>query len=345
MHSLCSYHGKLKPSLAHHLIDIFSSPGDLVVDPFSGAGTVPYEACRSGRIGYGIDISALGYVLTRAKISRLDQTAIKALVEDLQESITSGTVSTSEQDSAAAVAFNSSIPEYFHPHTLREILIARRFFRNRWGESDEWAFVFACCLHILHGNRPYALSRCSHPITPFAPTGRTDYRALIPRLSDKINRALEIEGQLFVAGAAKMLDCARSWELPRAASAVITSPPFLDSTKFYMTNWLRFWFAGWERKDFDVGIDDFFETRQRKTLDAYVPFFNQAAESLKHGGFLVMHLGFSRKRDMAAELAKIVPREFEPFDTFYEGVEHCESHGIRDKGAVTRHSYLVLHRK
>ena len=33
-HSMCSYQGKLKPSLAHHLISCFSVPGDIVLDPF-----------------------------------------------------------------------------------------------------------------------------------------------------------------------------------------------------------------------------------------------------------------------------------------------------------------------
>ena len=40
LHSLCSYQGKLKPSIAHHLITCFSSEGDLVMDPFSGSGTL-----------------------------------------------------------------------------------------------------------------------------------------------------------------------------------------------------------------------------------------------------------------------------------------------------------------
>jgi hypothetical protein len=50
--------------------------------------------------------------------------------------------------------------------------------------------VPACLLHILQGNRPYALSRRSHPITPFAPTGPAEYRPLLPRLREKVARSL-----------------------------------------------------------------------------------------------------------------------------------------------------------
>ena len=58
-----------------------------------------------------------------------------------------------------------------------------------------------------------------------------------------------------------------------------------------------------------------------------------------------MHLGFSKKCDMAAELASRHGEGFEVVDTFYEGVEHCESHGVMDKGTVSGHTYLILRRR
>ncbi len=346
LHSLCSYQGKLKPSLAHHLVRTFSRPGDVVVDPFSGAGTVPLEACLLGRTGVGIDISRLGYVLTRAKIDRPTEDGLEALLAELDEALRGGTVRPEEHDSAVAVRFNSPIPDYFHPDTLREVLLARRFFAERWDASPAWAFAFACCLHILHGNRPYALSRRSHPITPYKPTGPAEPRPLLPRLRAKIERSMEeAYGDSFVPGRASMGDCTQPWGLLAPADAVITSPPFFDSTRFYMTNWMRYWFTGWERADFDEETADFVETRQRQDLEVYRPFFAQAAAAMKPGAHLVMHLGFSRKCDMAAELAERVPEELDLLDTYYEGVEHCESHGVRDKGTVTGHSYLVLRRR
>jgi hypothetical protein len=57
---------------------------------------------------------------------------------------------------------------------------------------------------------------------------------------------------------------------------------------------------------------------------------------------LVLHLGNSAKCDMGAELSKRVAPWFSVADVFTEGVEHCESHGIRDKGTVHGHTYLVL---
>lgn len=343
-HSMCSYQGKMKPALAHHLVRCFSEPGDIVLDPFSGAGTIPLEACRMGRQGFGIDISGLGHVLTLAKVAKASPSKLEQLLVDLQSAIRKYKIKPHEIERAAAVRFNSAIPDYFHPDTLREVLAARSFFTARWDSGAEWAILFACTLHLLHGNRPYALSRRSHPVTPFKPTGEFEYRELMPRLRDKVRRIdEELTNPSREWGGSAQGDCTTRWpkSIPKA-NVIITSPPFFDSTRFYMTNWMRFWFVGWEREDFDTRARDFLETKQKKNLDIYRLFFAAAHERLRDDGLLVLHLGNSAKCDMGAELAKRVAPWFKVEDVYTEGVEHCESHGIRDKGTVRGHTYLVL---
>lgn len=343
-HSMCSYQGKMKPALAHHLIRCFSSPGDVVVDPFSGAGTIPFEACRMGRRGYGIDLSRLGHVLTLAKVAKTSSVRVESLLGELETSLKTYKLKEGEIERAAAVRFNSAIPDYFHPETLREVIAARSFFLSRWDSGPEWALLAACTLHMLHGNRPYALSRRSHPVTPFAPTGEFEYRELMPRLREKLGRLYEeLTDPSREWGGSEQGDCTIRWSstIPRA-DAVITSPPFFDSTRFYMTNWMRFWFVGWEREDFDTQTSDFVETRQKKNLDVYKAFYAASRERLRDGGLLVLHLGSSAKCDMATELGERVAPWFSIEDVYTEGVGHCESHGVRDKGTVVGHSYLVL---
>lgn len=343
-HSMCSYQGKMKPALAHHLIECFSKPGDVVVDPFSGCGTIPFEACRMGRVGFGIDISRLGHVLTLGKVGKPSKAKIKTLLGELESHVKAYRPTQADLDGASAVTFNSSIPDYFHPDTLCEVIAARHFFLSRWDSGPEWALVYSSVMHLLHGNRPYALSRNSHPVTPYSPTGPTEYRALMPRLRDKLALLKdEIGSRDRSFGGSAQADCTVTWPnvVPRA-DLILTSPPFFASTRFYMTNWMRFWFAGWERRDFDVKHVDYVETRQTMSLDVYRDFFTAARERLSGEGVLVLHLGNSKKCDMGAELAKRVDPWFKVADCFTESVEHCESHGIRDKGTVTGHTYLVL---
>jgi DNA modification methylase len=343
-HSMCSYQGKIKPSLAHHLVECFSEPGDVVVDPFSGAGTIPLEACRMGRRGFGVDISRLGYVLTLAKVARVSPEKIEQLLQDLEAALESYQLSGDDKERAAAVRFNSAIPDYFHPDTFREVVAAREFFLSRWDSGAEWAVLFACTLHLLHGNRPYALSRRSHPVTPFKPTGPFEYRALMPRLRNKLARLVDgVDNDIREFGGCSQADCTTTWPsaIPRA-DVIITSPPFFDSTRFYMTNWMRFWFVGWERKDFDSQTSTFVENRQKQSLDVYRYFFEASRERIRDHGLLVLHLGQSAKCDMGVELASRVEPWFSVVDKFTEGVEHCESHGVRDKGTVNGHTYLLL---
>lgn len=343
-HSMCSYQGKMKPALAHHLVKCFSSPDDVVVDPFSGAGTIPLEACRMGRRGFGLDISRLGHVLTLAKVAKSSPDKLESLLDKLESSIREYEIKPSDIERAALVRFNSAIPEYFHPETLREIIAARTFFLSRWDSGAEWAVLFACTLHLLHGNRPYALSRRSHPVTPFKPTGDFEHRQLMPRLREKLVRLHdELTSGARQWGGSAQGDCTKTWpaSIPQA-DVIITSPPFFDSTRFYMTNWMRFWFVGWEREDFDTCTGVFMETRQKQNLDVYRSFFESSRERLRDKGLLVLHLGNSAKCDMGAELRKRVAPWFSVADVFTEGVEHCESHGVRDKGTVHGHTYLVL---
>jgi hypothetical protein len=115
-------------------------------------------------------------VLTLAKVAKSSPAKLESLLADLESAIRQYEITPSDTESAAAVRFNSAIPEYFHPGTLREVIAARRFFLSRWDSGAEWAILFACTLHLLHGNRPYALSRRSHPVTPFKPTGDFEHR-------------------------------------------------------------------------------------------------------------------------------------------------------------------------
>ena len=344
LHSLCSYQGKMKPSLAHFLVKTFTSPGGVLLDPFAGVGTIPFEAALSGVRTWSFDISPAALPIARAKVGRVEPTACAEIIGRLAEFLETESVVESDRAAASQIKFNGPLPEYFSPKTYAEVLKARRFFLDHPPADTSQSLVFACLLHILHGNRPYALSRRSHPITPFAPQGPSEYRPLLPRLREKVERSLNAEVfPEFVPGEVLDQD-ACAWWPPEVCDldAVITSPPFFDSTRFYLANWMRLWFCGWEAQDFKVRPLGFVDERQKKSFTVYEPIFRQARERLKPGGVFVLHLGRSRKCDMGELLRTFARRWFRVADLFTEDVGHCESHGIRDKGTVTAHQFLVL---
>jgi hypothetical protein len=105
---------------------------------------------------------------------------------------------------------------------------------------------------------------------------------------------------------------------------------------------MRLWFCGWEANDFRERPLAFVDERQKQSFDVYYPILRQCRERLKSDGVAVFHLGVSKKCEMAKELARIAKTWFRVADIYTECVSHCESHGIRDKGAVVSHQYLVL---
>ncbi len=345
LHSLCSYQGKMKPSLARHLIEAFVVPGNRVLDPFGGVGTIPFEAALIGAKAWSFDISPAAVPIAAAKLKLANSTDCNSVIRDIQSFITSEKVTVQEKKAAETIRFNGPLRDYFHPKTFAEILLARRYFQERPPDGPAASLVFACLLHVLHGNRPYALSRRSHPITPFAPTGAPEYKRLTEKVREKMERALAVDRPSgFVPGESLFQDATALWPLEvDDLDAVITSPPFFDSTRFYLANWMRLWFAGWTAEDFKRRPLAFVDERQKQDFRVYQPILRQARERLKPGGVCVLHLGKSRKCDMAHEIAQIARSWFANAEVFSESVEHCESHGIRDKGTVVEHSYLVLH--
>lgn len=343
-HSLCSYQGKLKPSIAHQLVKTFVPENGSILDPFSGVGTIPFEAALAGKTSFGIDISLPAYYISQAKVSNPLITESYAYINALEAFIKKNKCSKTELAESKIFGYNKTLAEYYEEETLKEIILARRFVRENYPKTPSEMLVVASLLHVLHGNRPYALSRNSHPIVPYAPTGDYIYKSLIKSVTEKLERACNEELPLnFKSGKIFNQDITTIWPQEiNNLDAIITSPPFFDSTRFHLANWIRIWFSGWSEKDFKYQPNSFIEEKQKKDFAIYESIFRQSKERLKQDGVCVLHLGKSIKCDMAKELQKVSKRWFKTADLFDESVAHCESHGIRDKGTVTSHQYLIL---
>jgi len=344
LHSLCSYQGKLKPSLAHFLIKYFSNKGMRVLDPLCGVGTLPLEACLQGRIGMGNDLSLLAYVNTLAKVKPSQKTDVLKEFEKLKRYVSVNLVSKKEAENTY-FGYNRNITEYYHVETFREILTAREYFKKVSKYTPEKALILSSLLHILHGNRPYALSRRSHNVTPIAPQGPFEHKSLSGKLLEKVERILSLEYPSdFHEGDAFNMDYEEMDKQidSNSIDLIITSPPFVDSTRFYMSNWLRMWFCGWDKEDFETKKLDYLETKQIKNISIYRTFFKMCTKLLAKDGVVIMHMGKSEKYDMGREISIIAKEDFEIYGLLDENVSHCEKFGIKDQGATKTHQLLFL---
>jgi len=67
VHGFHSYPARLHPDTARRLIEGLSRPGERVLDPFCGSGTVLVEARLAGRAALGVDVNPLAVELSELK--------------------------------------------------------------------------------------------------------------------------------------------------------------------------------------------------------------------------------------------------------------------------------------
>jgi SAM-dependent methyltransferase len=340
LHSLCSYPSKMKPAIAATLVRLFTRPGEVVLDPFAGVGTVPFEACAAGRVGVAVDLSPFAYCVSAAKVAPPSPDQASELLAELAAVVASSAV---PQESLG----EAEIGDFFHPETWREVLVAQQFFADREPSGHlhpaHW-FVKACVAHILHGNRPYALSRRSHGIIPIPPKGEAVYKPLMRSLREKVARmGLASLPRLWATGQAHL---GSALHLPLEAAtvdAVITSPPFLGTTDFLRQNRVRLWFCGmsYSAQREAKANTEFLENH--RSFDVYRSLLGELSRVVRPGGLAVFHLGVVKKRDMAKGIAPLAAEAgFRVLGTVYEDTTELESHGRTDRGATHQHQFLFL---
>ncbi|MET8657612.1 hypothetical protein [Streptomyces griseus] len=342
LHSLCSYQGKFKPAMAHWLVKSFSPEGGRVLDPLGGVGTVPFEAALLGRRAITNDKSPLAATVGAAKMT--PPTIDRALeqISRLEKQMLTVDLS-AEEIAEAEFGLNASVSAYYHPETLLEVLKARKIFLTEGVQDD--AFMWASLLHVLHGNRPYALSRTSHPITPFNPTGEYLYKSLIERLQNRVTSALAVPlPPEFLEGEAHHGDFR---ELPEKIAdpvdAIITSPPFIGM-RFDRPNWLRMWFCGWSASDFHTKSLEFLERQQTKSTAVYSEFFSTCTQVLAPGGVMAVHIGSGGRGDLVGDLRTLGKAHLDFVGESVENVEKVANHGLKDKGLTKHHHMLFFQR-
>jgi hypothetical protein len=187
LHQLSPYIGKLKSSIARDLVATYSKPGDLIVDPFSGSGTIALEALLQGRRAFTADISAYAKILCEAKLK--SPRSLECALEKAEDTL----IQSHKLPDPDLRKVPAWVRQFFHPRTLKEaikfVTVCKR---------DENNFLFACFLGILHHQRPGFLSYPSSHLVPYLREKKYprdqfpelyQYRELRPRLLSKIRRA------------------------------------------------------------------------------------------------------------------------------------------------------------
>jgi site-specific DNA-methyltransferase (adenine-specific) len=305
---MSSYLASFPASLAHAFVARYSRPGDVVLDPFSGRGTVPLEAVVGGRIGVGNDLNPLAHLLTAAKVEPANPAEARTRLTALRLAWVSG--SDAWLDRAAAMRDRpddvpAEVVLAFHPRTLAQLLFAQSAL-----DLDDRIdrFLAAAITGILHGKSASYLSTLMPNTFSMAPRYVRSYAASTGYAAPErdLFAALEAKlGRLFrdplptTAGLALLGDARDAASrartvlaehgLPDRTRLVVTSPPYMRVVKYGYYNWLRSWFLGIDAREIDRTLDD--AHRREPYLAFLEEVLRDARPTLTDDGIAVLVIG------------------------------------------------------
>ena len=308
-HPMCSYMAMFPARIPHYFIQKFTRRGDVVLDPFSGRGTTALQACAEGRIGIGVDLNPLAYLLTAAKVAAPEKADLLTRIEELESDMFYADVAQESED----------IRMLFHDYTLSQLVYLKGMLQRDDGRDR---FLLAALTGILHGgaHKGSATSRflsISMPNTfSMSPNYIREYVKqhnlkkirvdVFETLRWKIERLYrhgrpEVQGAAYQASAQRLADIPNPHLKRKQVKLVVSSPPYLRVVKYGLYNWVRLWLLDEDPAKLDHRLDH--HTR----LDDYLVFLRRVCQQLYRvmapGGVCALVLGDVKK-----------PREAEPIN-------------------------------
>jgi DNA modification methylase len=147
-HGFHSYAGRMHPSIARGAIAAWSAPGDTVVDPFCGSGTVLVEAMAAGRAAIGVDASALAVAIARVRTTVLGEAERARLVEEAARIAEEAGERARKRRRPEVPAWAGGEIARFHAHVLYELLGLRELVFGT-AEDDVGRALRLCLSSIL----------------------------------------------------------------------------------------------------------------------------------------------------------------------------------------------------
>ncbi len=357
-HSLheVSYRACFKPQLPRFFIDRFTTPGDVVYDPFMGRGTTVLEAALAGRTPAGCDINPLSAMLAQPRLS-------PPTPEEVERRLV-------EIDLSLALSYPRELEVFYHPETLREICALREYLlaRDRSGSLDgidRWIRMVA--VNRLTGHSPGFFSVYTLPpnqATSIDAQARINARRkqVPPRRNVRnliVGKTRSLLADCDAATRAALLRSAnRAMLLTRPArstpqlkansvSLVVTSPPFLDVVDYAGDNWLRGWFCGIDTSAVEISM-------HRKVAEwqaAMTSVFRELARVLRPGGHVAFEVGEVRNGKVKLEEAVLpcgVASGLEPLLVVINAQQFTKTAncwGVRNNSKGTNTNRIVVFRK
>ncbi len=251
-HGFHSYAGRMHPTIARGAVKAWSQPGDQVLDPFCGSGTVLVEAMGFGRRAIGVDASPLGVAIARARTTLLGAAGRARLLAEAAR------IAEESGDNARKRRRPDSPPwakrefERFYPHVALELLGLRALVMDT-REDDVGHALRLCFSSIL------VKVMKAGPEAPRDGEGKRIARGVPSRLftdrAQELARGLAaLEGRTPAGTPAPEIHLGDARHLSmirdRAVALVVSSPPYAGTYDYAAQHDVRFTWLNLPRRAF-----------------------------------------------------------------------------------------------
>jgi DNA modification methylase len=141
-HLIHPYPAKLLVHIPYFFLanSILSEPGDTVLDPFCGSGTVLLEALLAGRCAIGADVNPLARLISTVKTSPPDPARLGRAIEKLRKRLL--------KDSEINTPDVVNLQYWFYPHVIRKLASILEAI-NETKDSNIRSFLLICLSSCL----------------------------------------------------------------------------------------------------------------------------------------------------------------------------------------------------
>ena len=271
-HYLFRYPAKFHPPIVAKLIHEYSRPGDYLLDPFCGSGTMLVEAAVASRNAVGVDVDPVAAFVTRVKTHRYNLRSLKAtsnrLSRDLdglrrlgEQHYVKDFTDITKDELKAAIASSGlwipAIPNLFHWFRKYVILDMARIYKAIQAlhmpstHKDFFNLCFASIIRTVSNADPVPISglevtsymkrkeKEGRIVDPFTAFDRAISKALAGIFDYR--RKLDDKSIVLVKQADTRYLSAR---FRRNFDAIITSPPYHNAVDYYRRHKLEMFWLG-----------------------------------------------------------------------------------------------------
>jgi hypothetical protein len=321
-----AYYAIFPWEFAHSTVNDYSSPGEWVLDPFAGRGSVLYAAKILGRHSFGIEINPIGWLYSAVKLTPASKNYV------LQRLLQIYAIRQDFYD------YSRSMPEFYHfcycSSTLCFLIAARCHLD--WKNNEIDATLMAFILVYLHGKREQSLSN-QMQITRamgmqysidwwqkkemLTPPTIDPYTFLYQRITWRYEKGIansleETKNTILLGDSSEILkNVTQQKKFLNQFSLLFTSPPCYKVTDYHADQWLRLWMLGYSElpQSTDFGKNQGRFNNKKDYIDLLDTVFGNCALLMKTKSTVVLR---TNKRKETYTITKAILEKHFPDHSF-----------------------------